>query len=765
MIKKDTLLVNETSSTKVAEIAPPLYHNFPEELKALNSWIHFRREWDAEAGKWKKPPCNAEGITTSFKTVSSFETVKSNQEKHSDYLAGVGYSFVNPNETIIGLDFDHVVDLETGAILPEVEELLKELNSYTEYSISGDGLHVLVDGEGFAFKGGGNKKKYRKAFGEGTELEIFVAGCYLTMSGKRLDIYGSGVRKKTKTLLGKIVKKYEAQAYANKIRKVSSKTTHEEYAEVSTFKTYFEKNTNLSICKVEPKDGVYRLHLDRCPWGDASDNPDGIGHGGDDHAMVFFEEGKEPGFFCFHNTCADNHWRELCALYPDLAVQDDYIDEFNKEYAIIETGCEVKVIRTNKDDDVMRTAKVPRVWFEAQADKIKMIQKPNGEFKEVNLAKEWFKSPRAKRYPKGFTLAPLDVVDEKKYNLWTGLDMKPEEGGSWKLFKNHWLETVCGGDKAVFDWFFMWVADMFQNPISNPYSAVIMKGEQGMGKSIIGDVIGHMLGGDEHSTEVEDMSDMFGRFNLHLARCILINAAEITFHGNKPNHNKLKGVVTKKKSAIEGKFRDTVFLPNVNRFLMSTNAKQSIPAERTERRFLVLNVPSSKNKEQMFADLMLELEQDKDSGYKALLFDLMQVKVCKVKLRHPLKTSELLHEKLLAMEPLEAFLDELLDEGLLDSEYDDKGKHIDPGEEVSNRVWSEVVSREELYEKYDAFFNQGKFDTRGHFVKSKFFKMLYRVSENHELGIKPFTKNNSDKRIRIGEHTQLKEKWDQSWLN
>lgn len=48
------------------------------------------------------------------------------------------------NNGIVGIDLDNVVDPKTGYIVPEAKNIVTDLDSYTEISQSGKGLHVLV---------------------------------------------------------------------------------------------------------------------------------------------------------------------------------------------------------------------------------------------------------------------------------------------------------------------------------------------------------------------------------------------------------------------------------------------------------------------------------------------------------------------------------------------------------------------------------------------------------------------------------------------
>ena len=67
--------------------------------------------------------------------------------------AGIGIEF-HPDNGIMGVDFDHSMNKETGEIVPEVLDWLNKLNSYTERSQSGTGFHVLIYGK----KAGGRSK-------------------------------------------------------------------------------------------------------------------------------------------------------------------------------------------------------------------------------------------------------------------------------------------------------------------------------------------------------------------------------------------------------------------------------------------------------------------------------------------------------------------------------------------------------------------------------------------------------------------------------
>jgi hypothetical protein len=65
--------------------------------------------------------------------------------KSLEYEQGIGYCFLGGE--IHGLDIDHCRNAKTGAICPEAMVLLSRIPSWAEYSVSGQGIHVLFKGQ------------------------------------------------------------------------------------------------------------------------------------------------------------------------------------------------------------------------------------------------------------------------------------------------------------------------------------------------------------------------------------------------------------------------------------------------------------------------------------------------------------------------------------------------------------------------------------------------------------------------------------------
>ena len=97
-------------------------------------------------------------------------------------ISGVG--IVLEFADLIGIDLDDVVNAETGIINPTALKTVDFINSYTEFSISGKGLHILVDGrlhtKEVNARGLSKGIKYRF---DDFEIEMYDNSRYLTFSG------------------------------------------------------------------------------------------------------------------------------------------------------------------------------------------------------------------------------------------------------------------------------------------------------------------------------------------------------------------------------------------------------------------------------------------------------------------------------------------------------------------------------------------------------------------------------------------------------
>lgn len=84
--------------------------------------------------------------------------------------SGIGFAFL-PGDGLIGIDIDGAIDTATGEIAERAANIIQACASYTEYSPSGRGVHIIVAGETETFKS--------NAIG----LEVFCGRQFFTVTG------------------------------------------------------------------------------------------------------------------------------------------------------------------------------------------------------------------------------------------------------------------------------------------------------------------------------------------------------------------------------------------------------------------------------------------------------------------------------------------------------------------------------------------------------------------------------------------------------
>lgn len=161
---------------------PYNFNEIPAELKALPQWILWRSE--KRNGKPTKVPYQSNGEmaqANNRRTWSTFATaVKFYLEGDYD---GIGFVF-SRQDNYIGIDIDKCVT--DGKVNTLAEEVIDTLDSYTEFSPSGKGIHIIVKGNLPQNVIGTGRKNTKHG------LEIYSYGRYFTFTGNREnsnDIY------------------------------------------------------------------------------------------------------------------------------------------------------------------------------------------------------------------------------------------------------------------------------------------------------------------------------------------------------------------------------------------------------------------------------------------------------------------------------------------------------------------------------------------------------------------------------------------------
>lgn len=152
----------------------------PAALRTKPQWLLWKSEPNGDKKPRKVPyylsgkrRMGVQGDADDRAALAPFEAVC--EKLSSGHYTGIGFAFL-PGDGLIGIDIDNAIDLETGSISARALAIIEACASYTEYSVSRKGMHILV-----AHDFDDEKQATFKSNDIG--LEVFCGRQYFTVSG------------------------------------------------------------------------------------------------------------------------------------------------------------------------------------------------------------------------------------------------------------------------------------------------------------------------------------------------------------------------------------------------------------------------------------------------------------------------------------------------------------------------------------------------------------------------------------------------------
>jgi len=145
-----------------------------QNIRDLRQWLCWRTE--ERDGKPTKVPYSpltgAKADSTNPESWAGYPEAVNAYKEHG--YNGIGFVFTSEDD-LCGIDLDGCIDPDTGEIETWAQEIIEALDSYTEISPRGHGIHILVRGE---LPPGGNRKG---------RFEAYDRGRYFTVTGRHLE--------------------------------------------------------------------------------------------------------------------------------------------------------------------------------------------------------------------------------------------------------------------------------------------------------------------------------------------------------------------------------------------------------------------------------------------------------------------------------------------------------------------------------------------------------------------------------------------------
>ena len=334
------------------------------------------------------------------------------------------------------------------------------------------------------------------------------------------------------------------------------------------------------------------------------------------------------------------------------------IERLNQEFALVLMGSRAVVFHEQPDamiEDQKRILSLEGFhnWL---ANRLTQVRGSDGKIRTISWSKRWLTAKERRSYSGiEFHPNPDGAPGMKGYlNLWSGFAVKPApepDARRYKTFRDHLLTNICSGREDRFKWLFGFFAHIVQRPRERPGTALVMRGRMGTGKTIVGEIIGRLF--PRHYFLVDDPRYVTGQFNAHMATCLLLQADEAVWAGDKAAEGRLKGLVTSRIQQIEAKGHDPIRLKNYVRLIMTSNEEWVVPAGKDERRFAVLDVdPRCAQQHAYFREMNEELDA---GGLEHLLGDLIRFDLSSVNVWQIPKTNALLEQKIRSLASVESW--------------------------------------------------------------------------------------------------------------
>jgi Family of unknown function (DUF5906) len=349
---------------------------------------------------------------------------------------------------------------------------------------------------------------------------------------------------------------------------------------------------------------------------------------------------------------------------------EQLIADFNSRYAVVNEAGKVWVFHWRLDPVLQRQV-LDRIAFgdfkkmyENKRLNVIFADDPNGaEAKSITrtLADWWLDLPQRREYLGGVTFDPTGRAPGSYWNLWRGFAVEPK-AGDWSLMQEHIEKVICSGVRDHAHYVLDWLARLVQFPQRPGEVAIVLRGDKGVGKSVLGSWIARLFG--QHGMQIFSPQQLVGRFNGHLRDCVFLFGDEAFFAGDRQHEGVLKGLITELFMVIEGKFQNPVTVANMLHVILASNSDWVIPASSSgERRFAVFDVLDTRRGDfAYFAALVAQME---NGGLAAMLHDLLRRDIGRFEVRNVPQTEALRVQKTLSLGSVERWWLAVLSRGYL----------------------------------------------------------------------------------------------------
>ena len=241
-----------------------------------------------------------------------------------------------------------------------------------------------------------------------------------------------------------------------------------------------------------------------------------------------------------------------------------------------------------------------------------------GGTKKADFLTEWLEDEDRRIYKK------LDFIPDRNFkskticNLFRGFDYDDYDTRPFKrqdFILERFIELIgkiVGNEKQALDYVLKYIAHMIQRPCELPSIILLFKSIEGVGKDLMADILGEMLG-NGFKYQDNNMDKVFGSFNPFMEKNLILVCNETKSSQGFMHKESIKAHATNKHTTINIKGKSQYDVKNNSRTMIFTNNINPVDISPTDRRFCVFQAINERSSDDFVRPLYELMDGSKKS--------------------------------------------------------------------------------------------------------------------------------------------------------
>jgi len=164
------------------------------------------------------------------------------------------------------------------------------------------------------------------------------------------------------------------------------------------------------------------------------------------------------------------------------------------------------------------------------------------------------------------------------------------------------LDHVSDKNPLIKEYLIKWFARMIQKPTENAGTAIIVTGEQGVGKDMLGEIVGKYVLGMSNFADYTSSEQFWEKHDCGTEGKILVKLQEAVGYLAHKNAGRFKARITTPRETYNPKGSKAYECDNLAHYYLTTNESSPVKIERTDRRFFLFRAGNYKRGDKTFWD-------------------------------------------------------------------------------------------------------------------------------------------------------------------